>query len=162
MARTRASVRELGRHGRQRDSLLREVDEELRRERYLKLWEQYGTYIIAATVLIIGGIGGYKYYEHRSALAAEAAGARMAVATRDAAQNRSAEAQKALDDIAATGPSNYALLARLRSRGHRLPARRPSGRRLRCHRHGFRRHPLLPTIPAAGRHSELGPCHLYG
>ena len=98
----------------QRDSLLREVDEELRREQLLKLWEQYGTYVIAAAVLIIAGIGGYKYYEHRSALAAEAAGARMAVASRDAAQNRTAEAQKALDDLAATGPSNYALLARLR------------------------------------------------
>jgi hypothetical protein len=98
----------------QRDSLLREVDEELRRERLLKLWEQYGTYVVAAVVLVVAGIGGYKYYEHRSALAAEAAGARMAVATRDAAQNRTAEAQKALDDIVATGPSNYALLARLR------------------------------------------------
>ena len=98
----------------QRDSLLREVDEELRREQLLKLWEQYGTYIIAAAVLVIAGIGGYKYYEHRSALAAEAAGARMAIAARDVAQNRTAEAQKALDDIAATGPPGYAALARLR------------------------------------------------
>ena len=29
----------------QRDSLAREIDEELRREQLLKLWEQYGTYI---------------------------------------------------------------------------------------------------------------------
>ena len=47
----------------QRDSLAREIDEELRREQLLKLWEQYGTYIIAAAVLIIAGIGGFKYYE---------------------------------------------------------------------------------------------------
>ena len=45
----------------QRDSLAREIDEELRREQLLKLWEQYGTYVIAAAVLIIAGIGGYKY-----------------------------------------------------------------------------------------------------
>lgn len=98
----------------QRDSLAREVDEELRREQLLKLWEQYGTYVVAAAVLIIASIGGYKYYEHRRGLAAEVAGARMAVASRDAAQNKTAEAQKALDDIVATGPSSYALLARLR------------------------------------------------
>ena len=32
----------------QRDSLAREVDEELRREQLLKLWEKYGTYVVAA------------------------------------------------------------------------------------------------------------------
>src|SRR5262245_43760596 len=98
----------------QRDSLLREVDEELRRERLLKLWEQYGTYILAAAVLFVAGVGGYKYFEHRRAQAAEAAGARMAVAARNTAQNKTAEAQKALDDLVATGPSGYAVLARLR------------------------------------------------
>ena len=98
----------------QRDSLLREVDEELRREQLLKLWEQYGTYIIAAVVLFIAGVGGYKYFEHRRALAAEAAGARMAAAARDVAQNKPADAQKVLDDLVASGPQGYALLARLR------------------------------------------------
>jgi hypothetical protein len=98
----------------QRDSLLREVDEELRREQLLKLWEQYGTYIVAAVVLAIACIGGYKYYEHRRILAAEAAGSRLSVSSRDAAQNKAPEAQKALDDIVATGPSSYATLARLR------------------------------------------------
>jgi hypothetical protein len=98
----------------QRDSLLREVDEELRRERLLKLWEQYGTYILAGVVLFVAAVGGYKYFEHRRAEAAEAAGARMAVASRSPAQNKTAEAQKALDDLVATGPSSYAVLARLR------------------------------------------------
>jgi hypothetical protein len=98
----------------QRDSLLREVDEELRRERLLKLWEQYGTYILAGAVLFVAAVGGYKYFEHRRAQAAEAAGARMAVASRSTAQNKTAEAQKALDDLVATGPSSYAVLARLR------------------------------------------------
>ena len=42
----------------QRDSLAREIDEELRREQMLKLWERYGIYVIAAVVLVIAGIGG--------------------------------------------------------------------------------------------------------
>jgi hypothetical protein len=98
----------------QRDSLAREIDEELRREQLLKLWERYGIFIIAAATLIIVGIGGFNYYEHRRALAAEAAGASLAVATREAMQNKKVEAQKALEDIAATAPAGYALLARLR------------------------------------------------
>jgi hypothetical protein len=98
----------------QRDSLAREIDEELRREQLLKLWEQYGTYLVAAVVLIIAGIGGYKYLEHRRVLAAEANGAKLVAATREAAQNKSAEARKALEEVAADGPANYAVLARLR------------------------------------------------
>jgi hypothetical protein len=98
----------------QKDSLAREVDEELRREQLLKLWERFGTYIIAAAALIIAGIGGYKYLEHRRLLAAEAAGAQMALAVQEGAQNKTAEAEKALEAIARTGPSGYAVLARLR------------------------------------------------
>jgi hypothetical protein len=98
----------------QRDSLAREVDEELRRERLLKLWEQYGTYIIAAVVVIIAGIGVYKYIENRRAQAAEAAGSRLVLATQEIVENKQAEAQKTLGEIAATGPRGYASLARLR------------------------------------------------
>src|SRR4029079_19591378 len=60
----------------QRDSLAREIAEELRREQLLKLWEQYGTYMIAAAVLIIAGIGGFKYYEYSRTGAPETGGAR--------------------------------------------------------------------------------------
>ena len=98
----------------QRDSLAREIDEELRREQLLKLWEKYGTYIIAAAVLIIGGIGGFKYYEHRRGVAAEVAGARFSAAAREAAQDKKTEAQKVLEEVAASAPYGYAALARLR------------------------------------------------
>jgi len=98
----------------QRDSLAREIDEELRREQLLKLWERYGVHLVAAGALIIVGIGGYKYYEHRRALAAEAAGASLVMATREAVQNKKAEAQKALEGIAANAPAGYAVIARLR------------------------------------------------
>jgi hypothetical protein len=101
----------------QRDSLAREVDEELRREQLLKLWEKYGTYVVAAVALIIIGVGGFKYYDHRRAVAAETAGARFAAAARDAARNKPAEAQKALEEIAAASPAGYAALARLRLAG---------------------------------------------
>jgi hypothetical protein len=98
----------------QRDSFAREIDEELRREQLLKLWERYGTYLIAAAVLIVAGIGGFKYYQHRTAVAAETAGARFATAVREVAQDKKGDAQKALADIAANAPASYAALARIR------------------------------------------------
>jgi hypothetical protein len=101
----------------QKDSLAREVDEELRREQLLKLWERYGTYVIAAVVVIIAGIGVYKYVENRRQVAAEAAGARLTLAARDAAKNKDADAEKVLEGIAASGPVGYATLARLRLAG---------------------------------------------
>jgi hypothetical protein len=98
----------------QRDSLAREVDEELRREQLLKLWERYGTYLILLVALIIVGIGGYKYLESRRAAAAEAAGARLALAGQEATDNKQAEAENTLGEIAANAPRGYATLARLR------------------------------------------------
>jgi hypothetical protein len=98
----------------QRDSLAREIDEELRREQLLKLWEKYGTYIMAAAALIIVGIGGFKYYEHRRIVNAEAAGSRFMTAAREAAQDKKGDAQKALEGVAADAPAGYATLARLR------------------------------------------------
>ncbi len=98
----------------QRDSLAREIDEELRREQLLKLWERYGLYAVAAAVLVIAGIGGYKYYEYRRVMAAQAAGAKLVLATRETVESKKSEAQKTLEEIAATAPKNYAVLARLR------------------------------------------------
>lgn len=97
-----------------KDLLAREIDEELRREQLLKLWEQYGTYIVGIVLLVVIGVGGMKYLEHRRAQAAEAAGVRFVGALRELAQKKDSEAQKALQEIAATAPAGYSVLARLR------------------------------------------------
>lgn len=54
--------------------LLREIDEELRQEHYSKLWSRYGKLIIAAAVLLVAGVAGFKAWQaydisHRSELA---------------------------------------------------------------------------------------------
>ena len=97
----------------QRDQLAREIDEELRREQLLKLWEQYGTYMIAVAALIIVGVGGVKYYQHRTAVSAEAAGGRFITAARQLTDSQT-DARKELEGIIADGPTGYATLARLR------------------------------------------------
>ena len=96
------------------DMLAREIDEELRRERLLKIWDKYGTYIVAAALAVVVGVGGYKYTEGRRAQASEIASTNYIVALRDFAISKPAEAQKALEDMAATAPSGYATLSRLR------------------------------------------------
>lgn len=96
------------------DMLAREIEEELRRDRLLKLWDQYGTYILAAALAVVLGVGGYKFYESRKAQANEIASTRYIVGLRDFAMNKPGEAQKALEDLVANAPAGYATLSRLR------------------------------------------------
>jgi hypothetical protein len=98
----------------QKDMMAREIDEELRRERFLQLWDKYGTYLLGAAVAVVVGVMGYQYYEGRRAAASEAASVQYIVALRDFAFSKPAEAQKALEDLLATAPSGYATLVRLR------------------------------------------------
>lgn len=95
------------------ESLFREIDEDIRRERYAKLWKQYGNYLIAALVLLLAGIAGYSIWQERStaqrARAAEQFSAALQLANKD---RTAAEAQ--LRALATDGPSGYAMLAALR------------------------------------------------
>ena len=44
--------------------IFQEVDEEVRREQLKKLWDRYGIVVIAAAVLIIAGVAGYRGYQY--------------------------------------------------------------------------------------------------
>ena len=37
-----------------------EVDEEVRREQLKRLWERYGIYIVAAAILFVAAVGGWR------------------------------------------------------------------------------------------------------
>ena len=47
--------------------LFDEVDEEVRRERLKKLWDEYSIYIIAGALLIIAAVGGWRGYQYLEA-----------------------------------------------------------------------------------------------
>ena len=105
-----------------RDSLLREVDEELRRDQMQKLWEQYNGIIIGGFLAIVLAVGGYKVMQSRKIAAAEAAGAEYQAAL-DLIDNKKAdEAEKALSALTTGGSSGYAALARLQLAGAQLKA----------------------------------------
>lgn len=99
----------------QRDALAREIDEELRREQLMKLWEKYGIFVIGFVVLIIMGVGGWKYIEARRITSQQAAGTQFSLAVREAAKpDAKPETLAQLEKIASSGPEGYAVLARLR------------------------------------------------
>lgn len=101
----------------QTDSFIREVQEDIRREQIAQIWARYGTYIIAAGVLIVAAVGAYKYAEYQRVSAAETSGARYEEAVRLATSGKAEDAQRALDAIIKEAPTGYSTLARIRAAG---------------------------------------------
>ncbi len=95
--------------------LFDEVDEDVRREQLKKLWDQYSIYIVAAAFLVVAAVGGWRGYQYLEAKKAAVAGAAFDKAIELSEQNKSAEAEAAFNNLAATAPSGYRMLARLRA-----------------------------------------------
>jgi hypothetical protein len=94
------------------DVFKKEIEEDLQRDRALKFWEQYGTYVIAGVVALILGVAGYKYNQNRALAAAEANGKALQVAMKAVADKQpTGEAQLA---ALASSPGGTGALARLR------------------------------------------------
>jgi len=90
--------------------IFREVEEDVRRERFEKLWKNYGNYAIAALVLLFVGIGAWQVWERREAQE------RARISDAFIAAQRVSNPQTAaatFADMARTAPSGYAELARL-------------------------------------------------
>jgi hypothetical protein len=95
--------------------LFDEVDEEVRRDQLKKLWDQYSIYIVAGALLIIAAVGGWRGYQYLEAKKAAEAGGAFDVALDLSEQKKHAEAEAAFNNLAATAPSGYRMLARLRA-----------------------------------------------
>ena len=95
--------------------LFDEVDEEVRREQLKKLWDRYSIYIIAAALLIIAAVGGWRAYQYLEAKKAAEAGAAFDAAVELSEQNKHAEAEAAFSKLATSAPSGYRMLAKLRA-----------------------------------------------
>ena len=104
--------------------IFHEVDEEVRREQLKKLFDRYGTYMIAAAVLIVAAIGAWRGYDWWQAKQAAEAGAAFEVAIGLSEAGKHAEAEAAFTKIAAAGSSGYRVLARLRAAGELAPGDR--------------------------------------
>src|ERR1700754_2012346 len=96
------------------DTLIREVDEELRRDRMRKLWRQTGPWIIAGAVAVVLGVAGYEGWTWWQKSQAAASSDQFYAATALADGTDLAGAQKALDAVIATGSGAYPTLAKFR------------------------------------------------
>ncbi|MEE4236400.1 MAG: tetratricopeptide repeat protein [Anderseniella sp.] len=95
------------------DSLFREVDEEVRRQKIVSIWNRFGNLIVVVCVLVVVGVGGYKAWQFWQAKQAEEAGMKWFEAVRLAEAGKTAEADTAFAAIARTGTKGYAVLAEL-------------------------------------------------
>ena len=95
--------------------LFDEVDEDVRREQLKKLWDKYSIHIVAMALLVIAAVGGWRGYQYLEAKKAAEASVAFNKAVDLSDQNKHAEAEAAFNSLAATAPSGYRLLARLRA-----------------------------------------------
>jgi len=92
-----------------------EVDEEVRREQLKKLWDKYGNYAVAAAVLLVLAIGGWRGWEYMEAKKAAEAGAAYDAAADFAEQGKLPDAEAAFGKLATEGTPGYRVLARMRA-----------------------------------------------
>ena len=96
------------------DQLLREVEEDLQREQWLKLWKSYGRYAVGAVVLVIVIVAGYTgYSSYRLSQLAED-GHAFWQADRSVTLGDVDEATAFFDALVQDGSGGYPYLAGLR------------------------------------------------
>jgi hypothetical protein len=91
-----------------------EVDEAVRREQFIKLWERYGYLAIAVAVLIVAGVAAWRGYDYWQTKKAADFGTQFTSAAILAEEGKHDEAEKAFARIAAQGTAGYRVLARMR------------------------------------------------
>lgn len=94
--------------------IFREVDEEVRREQFKKLWDRYGILIVALAVLIVVAVGGWRAYQWWETKKAGEAGAAFEAAATLAEQGKHEEAEAAFAKLSAGSTATYRMLAKFR------------------------------------------------
>ena len=106
--------------------IFREVEEDVRRERFEKLWKQYGDYVIAAAAVLIIGVAGYKVWQHYEQQQQLKASASYSTAVKLSDGGNNIEAAQTFAKIAHDAPSGYAAAAKLSEADALLAAGRTS------------------------------------
>jgi hypothetical protein len=97
--------------------IFQEVEEDVRRERYEKLWKEYGNYIIALAVLIIAAVAAFQAWQRYDTARRERVSDQFQQANQLATSGNYVRAETEFATIARNAPSGYANLAKLRLAG---------------------------------------------
>jgi hypothetical protein len=106
--------------------IFHEVDEEIRRERLKRLWDRWGNFILAAAVLLVVAVAGWRAWEWREHKRAQEAGAAFETALDLARTGKHDEAEAKFAELAKGSPQGYRTLA-LFSGAAELAVRDPAG-----------------------------------
>ena len=102
--------------------IFREVEEDVRRERYEQLWKQYGDYVIAAAAVLVLAAAGYKFWQFYEARERARASDAYAVAEQMLESGQSEQAAAAFAKLAKEAPSGYDDVAELQEADAMLAA----------------------------------------
>ena len=94
--------------------IFREVEEDVRRERFEKLWKAYGVYAIVALVLLFAGIGGWQFWQRHELQERQKFSDSFLAAQRITNPQTAAGS---FADLARTAPKGYRLMAQLSQAG---------------------------------------------
>tara|TARA_B100000700_G_scaffold329775_1_gene452819 strand:+ start:1646 stop:2299 length:654 start_codon:yes stop_codon:yes gene_type:complete len=92
--------------------IFREVDEELKQERYEKLWRQYRWYIIAAAASLVISVGGWQVWKGYTTSQRYIEGRWFASASELLLEGKTGQATEAFSRLAEDATSGYGILAR--------------------------------------------------
>ena len=98
--------------------IFREVEEDVRRDRFAKFWKAWGNVIIALGVLAFLGVGAWEVWDRHDRASREKAASQFIAAQRISNANQAANAFVDMKDA----PKGYAELARLAQAGAMLTA----------------------------------------
>jgi hypothetical protein len=94
--------------------IFREVDEEVRREQFKKLWDKWGNYLVGLAVVAVLAVAGWRGFEWWQAKKAAEAGSAFEAALVLAEAGKHQEAEAAFSRLAEDSTAGYRLLARFR------------------------------------------------
>jgi hypothetical protein len=105
--------------------IFREVDEDVRRDQFEKLWKQYGNLVVGALLVLVAAAAAWQVYSYFHVKEAQRASAKYQAALELSEAGQGAQAEELLASVIQKGPAGYAMLARLREAaeaGKRDPA----------------------------------------
>ena len=93
------------------EGILREIDEELRKEQFSKLWMRYGKILIGVAIVIVSSVAGYKAWQSYDVTNRGQQGERFAAIIRLASEVNGEGALDALTAFQADASQGYQMLA---------------------------------------------------
>ena len=93
------------------DQLVNEIEEDLKQEKYMKLWKKYGNIVIAVFLVVVAGVGGHTFYDQYEAKKRNETSDIFLDGMEAVSKGEPIRAQGVLDEVAAGSHAGYKMLA---------------------------------------------------